>query len=88
MIISFGKDKMLFQLHKRESGRFYEDISRDKCVSKHRKEVRYIRSCYDHGPAFNLCKKIKKEKEVILLKRYLCIEIQTNLKQVCIFCIT
>lgn len=89
MIISFSKDKMLFQLHKRESGRFYEDISRDnECVSKHRKEARCIRSCYDHGPAFNLCKKIKKEKEVILLKRYLCIEIQTNLKQVCIFCIT
>lgn len=62
MIISFGKDEMLFQLHNRESGRFYEDISRDKCVSKHRKEVRYIRSCYDHGPAFNLCKKIKKRK--------------------------
>lgn len=56
------------------------------CISLHRKEVRYIRSCYDHNPAFNLCK--KKKKEVILLKKYLCIEIQTNLKQVCIFCIT
>lgn len=31
---------------------------------------------------------VKRKKEVILLKKYLCIEIQTNLKQVCIFCIT
>lgn len=55
------------------------------CILLHGKEARDIRSCYDHNPAFNLC---KKKKEVILLKKYLCIEIQTNLKQVCIFCIT
>lgn len=30
---------------------------------------------------------VKRKKE-ILLKKYLCIEIQTNLKQVCIFCIS
>lgn len=55
------------------------------CISLHGKEARDIRSCYEHNPAFNLC---KKKTEVILLKKYLCIEIQTNLKQVCIFCIT
>lgn len=26
----------------------------------YRKEVRFIRSCYDHDPAFNLCKKKKR----------------------------
>lgn len=63
MNISFSKDKMSFQLNKRENGRFYEDICWDnECVSKHRKEVRYIRSCYDHNPAFNLCKKKKKKR--------------------------
>lgn len=64
MNISFSKDKMSFQLNKRENGRFYEDICRDnERVSKHRKEVRYIRSCYDHNPAFNLCKKKKKRSD-------------------------
>lgn len=29
------------------------------CISLHGKEARDIRSCYDHNPAFNLCKKKK-----------------------------
>lgn len=30
------------------------------CISLHGKEARDIRSCYDHNPAFNLCKKEKR----------------------------
>lgn len=86
MKISFNEDNMSFELNNREKTVGFIWISVETMIiSLHSEEARDIRSCYDHNPAFNLC---KKEKKVTLLNKYLCIEIQTNLKQVCIFCIT
>lgn len=55
------------------------------CIFTRDKEARDIQSCYDHNPAFNLCKKKRRKKEVNLLKKYLCIEIQTNLNRYAYF---
>lgn len=42
------------------------------CILLHYKEARDIRSCYDHNPAFNLCKKKKRSDpfEEISMYRY------------------
>lgn len=78
---------MSFELNSREETVGFIWISVGTvCISLSDRKAGDFQSCYDHNPAFNLCK--KKNKEVKLLKKYLCIEVQTNLKQVCIFCIT
>lgn len=58
------------------------------CIFTRDKEARDIQSCYDHNPAFNLCKKKKKEKRGEPFEEISMYRNTDKSKQVRIFCIT
>lgn len=70
MSISVNKGSMSLELTNRDKIVGFIWISVDTmCIFSHDKEARDIQSCYDHNPAFNLCKKKIKKLKIRRKKR-------------------